>query len=80
MFQGLDTAGKDGAIRKLLDYTNAQGVRVESFKAPTEAERAHDFLWRIHAKTPALGEIVIFNRSHYEDVLVTRVHDLYPPT
>lgn len=79
VFQGRDTAGKDGAIRKILDCANAQGVRVEPFKVPTEEERSHDFLWRIHAKVPALGEIVLFNRSHYEDVLVPRVHDTFPP-
>jgi PPK2 family polyphosphate:nucleotide phosphotransferase len=79
VLQGRDTAGKDGTIRKVLDHCNAIGVRVESFKAPTEEERGHDFLWRIHAKAPARGEIVMFNRSHYEDVVVTRVHDLFPP-
>ena len=79
VFQGRDAAGKDGAIRTVLDHCNAQGVRVESFKVPTEAERAHDFLWRVHARTPAQGEIVLFNRSHYEDVIVTRVHSLFPP-
>ena len=78
VLQGRDAAGKDGTIRKLLDQCNAQGVRVESFKVPTEQERAHDFLWRVHPKVPAVGEIVLFNRSHYEDVLVTRVHDLFP--
>lgn len=79
VLQGLDTSGKDGAIRKILDFCNAQGVRVESFKAPTDPELAHDFLWRVHARVPARGEIVLFNRSHYEDVLVTRVHGLFPP-
>lgn len=79
VFQGRDAAGKDGAIRTVLDYCNAQGVRVESFKVPTEEELAHDFLWRVHAKTPARGEIVLFNRSHYEDVIVTRVHSLFSP-
>ena len=79
VFQGRDAAGKDGAIRKVLDHCNAQGVRVESFKVPTEEELAHDFLWRVHRKVPAKGEIVLFNRSHYEDVVVTRVHGLYPP-
>lgn len=79
VFQGRDAAGKDGAIRAVLDHSNAQGVRVESFKVPTEAELAHDFLWRVHAKTPARGEIVLFNRSHYEDVIVTRVHALFAP-
>jgi PPK2 family polyphosphate:nucleotide phosphotransferase len=78
VLQGLDTSGKDGMIRKVLDCCNAQGVRVEGFKSPTEHERAHDFLWRIHAKAPAKGEIVLFNRSQYEDVLITRVHDLVP--
>jgi PPK2 family polyphosphate:nucleotide phosphotransferase len=76
VLQGPDTSGKDGTIRKILDCSNAQGVRVESFKAPTEHELAHDFLWRVHAKTPARGEVVLFNRSHYEDVLVPRVHKL----
>lgn len=78
VLQGRDTAGKDGAIRKVLDACNAQGVRVEPFKVPTDEERAHDFLWRVHAKAPALGQIVLFNRSHYEDVLVARVHELVP--
>jgi PPK2 family polyphosphate:nucleotide phosphotransferase len=79
VFQGRDAAGKDGAIRKVLDHSNAQGVRVESFKVPTEEERSHDFLWRVHRKVPAHGEIVLFNRSHYEDVIVTKVHRLFPP-
>jgi len=79
VLQGRDAAGKDGTIRKVLDYCNAQGVRVESFKVPTEEERSHDFLWRVHAKVPAQGEIVLFNRSHYEDVIVTGVHHLFPP-
>lgn len=80
VFQGRDAAGKDGAIRKVLDHCNAQGVRVESFKVPTEEERSHDFLWRVHRKAPAHGEIVLFNRSHYEDVIVTKVHRLFPPS
>jgi PPK2 family polyphosphate:nucleotide phosphotransferase len=79
VFQGRDAAGKDGAIRKVLDHCNAQGVRVESFKVPTDEERSHDFLWRVHHKVPAHGEIVLFNRSHYEDVIVTKVHELFPP-
>jgi len=79
VLQGRDAAGKDGTIRTVLDHCNAQGVRVESFKVPTEAERSHDFLWRVHAKVPARGEIVLFNRSHYEDVIVTKVHGLFPP-
>lgn len=78
VLQGRDTAGKDGTIREILDHCNAQGVRVESFKVPTDEERSHDFLWRVHAKVPAHGEIVLFNRSHYEDVLVPHVHSLLP--
>jgi PPK2 family polyphosphate:nucleotide phosphotransferase len=70
----MDTAGKDSTIRLVFDGVNPQGVKVASFKAPTPEELAHDFLWRVHAKTPARGEIVIFNRSHYEDVLITRVN------
>jgi PPK2 family polyphosphate:nucleotide phosphotransferase len=76
VLQGRDTSGKDGTIRKLLDHCNALGVRVQAFKVPTDQERAHDFLWRVHAVVPARGEIVLFNRSHYEDVLVPRVHSL----
>ncbi|MHB1334219.1 MAG: polyphosphate kinase 2 family protein [Sulfuriferula sp.] len=75
VLQAMDTAGKDSTIRMVFDGVNPQGVKVASFKAPTAEELAHDFLWRIHAKTPAKGEIVIFNRSHYEDVLITRVND-----
>jgi PPK2 family polyphosphate:nucleotide phosphotransferase len=78
VFQGRDTAGKDGAINRVLTYTNAQGVHTSSFKVPSEVEQRHDFLWRIHQKAPARGEIALFNRSHYEDVLVVRVHDLVP--
>ena len=74
VLQGLDASGKDGAIRKVFGQMNPQGVRVQSFKAPTEEERAHDFLWRIHEHTPEKGMIQIFNRSHYEDVVITRVH------
>ena len=74
VLQAMDTAGKDSTIRMVFDGVNPQGVKVASFKAPTAEELAHDFLWRIHAKTPARGEIVIFNRSHYEDVLITRVN------
>ena len=73
VLQGMDTAGKDGAIRHVFNHVSPLGVRAEAFGAPTEQELEHDFLWRIHQKTPALGEIVVFNRSHYEDVLVTRV-------
>ena len=76
--QAMDTGGKDGLIKKLLLPVNPQGVRVESFKAPSGVELDHDFLWRIHARVPGDGELVIFNRSHYEDVLIVRVHDLVP--
>lgn len=79
VLQGMDTAGKDGTIRHVFEGVNPQGVRVASFKAPTPLELAHDYLWRIHQQTPARGQIVIFNRSHYEDVLVVRVHNLVPP-
>ncbi len=78
VLQGMDTSGKDGAIRSLSSALNAQGCDVASFKVPTEEERAHDFLWRIHPRTPQHGQTVIFNRSHYEDVLVVRVHNLVP--
>lgn len=76
ILQGLDTSGKDGTIRHILRGLNPQGVRVISFKAPTPTERAHDFLWRIKQHLPHPGEIVIFNRSHYEDVLIAKVHEL----
>ena len=79
VLQAMDTGGKDGTIRHVFDGTNPQGVKVASFKKPTAAELSHDYLWRVHAHTPARGEITIFNRSHYEDVLVVRVHDLVPP-
>src|SRR6185436_1799017 len=78
VLQGMDTSGKDGAIRLLMNAFNAASVRVASFKKPTEPELQHDFLWRIHPHVPGNGEIMIFNRSHYEDVLVVRVHDLVP--
>lgn len=78
VIQAMDTAGKDGTIRSVFDGVNPQGVRVASFKTPTAEELDHDYLWRIHRQTPAKGEIVIFNRSHYEDVLVVRVHNLAP--
>jgi PPK2 family polyphosphate:nucleotide phosphotransferase len=78
VLQAMDAGGKDGTIRSVFAGINPQGVRVEGFKVPTEQERAHDFLWRVHAKAPAHGEIAIFNRSHYEDVLVVRVHELVP--
>lgn len=78
VFQGMDAAGKDGVIRKVIAAFNPQGCPVHSFKVPTEEEREHDFLWRIHARTPRLGTVAVFNRSHYEDVLVVRVHGLAP--
>jgi PPK2 family polyphosphate:nucleotide phosphotransferase len=74
--QALDTGGKDGTIDHVLGAMNPQGCRVAAFKQPTPEEFAHDFLWRVHRVTPARGEVVIFNRSHYEDVLVVRVHQL----
>jgi PPK2 family polyphosphate:nucleotide phosphotransferase len=76
LLQGMDTSGKDGTVRHVMSGVSPQGVRAVSFKKPTEAELEHDFLWRIHAQVPALGEIVLFNRSQYEDVLVVRVHQL----
>jgi len=79
VLQGMDTAGKDGTIRHVFEGVNPQGVRVASFKVPTPIELAHDYLWRIHQQTPASGQMVIFNRSHYEDVLVVRVHNLVAP-
>jgi PPK2 family polyphosphate:nucleotide phosphotransferase len=78
VLQAIDTGGKDGTIRHVFDGTNPQGVKVASFKQPTREELAHDFLWRVHPHTPGNGEITIFNRSHYEDVLVVRVHGLVP--
>ena len=78
VLQAMDAGGKDGTIEHVFRGMNPQGVRVASFKVPTEEERAHDFLWRVHARVPGHGEIGVFNRSHYEDVLVVRVHDLVP--
>jgi PPK2 family polyphosphate:nucleotide phosphotransferase len=78
--QAMNTGGKDGTIRHVLGYMNPQGCRVKSFKQPTTEEAAHDFLWRIHKETPSRGEVVIFNRSHYEDVLVVRVHNMVSPS
>jgi PPK2 family polyphosphate:nucleotide phosphotransferase len=79
VLQGMDTAGKDGAIRGVMKYVNPQGCRVESFKTPTSRELAHDFLWRVHKVAPEKGMIAVFNRSHYEDVLIVRVKNLVPP-
>ena len=78
VLQAMDTGGKDGTIRHVMSGVNPQGVSVVSFKQPTPDELAHDYLWRIHRAVPAKGKIGIFNRSHYEDVLVVRVHDLVP--
>lgn len=78
VLQAMDAGGKDGTIRKVFTGVNPQGVRVASFKAPTEKELSHDFLWRIHQQTPAAGEMGVFNRSHYEDVLIARVDELVP--
>ena len=74
VIQGMDASGKDGVIRHVMGNMNPQGVTVKSYKAPTPEELAHDFLWRIHQHTPAKGMIQVFNRSHYEDILITRVH------
>ncbi|MBN1154159.1 polyphosphate kinase 2 family protein [candidate division KSB1 bacterium] len=76
VLQGMDTSGKDGTIRKVFDNVNPQGVRVANFKSPTQKELSHDFLWRVHHEVPEKGMITIFNRSHYEDVLIVRVHDM----
>lgn len=78
ILQGRDASGKDGTIRKVFSAVNPQGCTVASFKAPTELEQHHDFLWRIHQQVPHLGMIGIFNRSHYEDILVPRVHGSLP--
>jgi PPK2 family polyphosphate:nucleotide phosphotransferase len=76
VLQGLDTSGKDGVIRKVFEGVNPMGVRAVAFRAPTPEELDHDFLWRVHPRVPGCGELVIFNRSHYEDVLVPRVRRL----
>lgn len=78
VLQGMDTAGKDGTVKHVMSAINTTGCHVWNFKVPTDEERAHDFLWRVHQKTPARGMMAIFNRSHYEDVLVARVHKLVP--
>lgn len=74
VLQAMDAAGKDSTIEKITRRLNAQGCRIHSFKAPSKIELAHDFLWRVHDKVPAKGEMTIFNRSHYEDVLIVKVH------
>jgi PPK2 family polyphosphate:nucleotide phosphotransferase len=79
VIQGRDAAGKDGCVRHLLSVSNVQTVRVMAFKVPSQEELNHDFLWRIHRQTPGKGELVIFNRSHYEDVVAARIHNLVPP-
>lgn len=76
IFQGMDASGKDGVVRDVFTSMNPTGIRVYSFKVPTEEELSHDFLWRIHKVTPPRGMIHVFNRSHYEDVLITRVHGM----
>ena len=78
VLQGPDGSGKDGTIRAVLDYVNPQGCSITSFKQPTLQELAHDFLWRVHPHAPRRGMVAVFNRSHYEDVLVVRVHNLVP--
>lgn len=78
ILQGRDTAGKDGAIKNVVGYLNPRGVQAISFGVPTKEESEHDFLWRVHRHAPRKGEFAIFNRSHYEDVLVVRVHNLVP--
>jgi PPK2 family polyphosphate:nucleotide phosphotransferase len=78
VLQGMDTSGKDGTIRHVMDGFNASGTRVASFRKPTSEDLDRDYLWRVHREVPAKGEVVVFNRSHYEDVLVVRVHNLVP--
>lgn len=79
VFQGIDASGKDGITRGLLRYCNPIGIKVKSFKKPTPEEASHDFLWRVHSETPARGEIQVFIRSHYEDILVPSVEGYIPP-
>jgi PPK2 family polyphosphate:nucleotide phosphotransferase len=79
VLQGMDTSGKDGTIKHVMHSVNPAGCQVSYFKQPTAEELAHDFLWRVHQRTPGKGLLGIFNRSHYEDVLVVRVHQLVPP-
>jgi PPK2 family polyphosphate:nucleotide phosphotransferase len=79
VLQGTDTSGKDGTVRALFSKISPMGLRAVGFKAPTEIEVAHDYLWRVHSEVPRTGEIVVFNRSHYEDVLITRVQKMITP-
>ena len=78
VLQAIDAGGKDGTIKHVFRGLNPAGSKVVSFKLPSKEEASHDFLWRVHAKAPAQGDVVVFNRSHYEDVLIVRVHDLVP--
>ncbi len=78
VMQAMDTGGKDGCIKHVFSRIDPQGIHVRSFKKPTEEELAHDFLWRVHAKVPSTGQMVIFNRSHYEDIIAVRVKKLFP--
>ena len=78
VLQGMDTSGKDGTIRRVFEGVNPEGVKVAHFGVPSDEEKDHDYLWRVHRQVPASGEIVLFNRSHYESVLVERVHGLVP--
>jgi PPK2 family polyphosphate:nucleotide phosphotransferase len=80
VLQGIDAAGKDGTIKKVMEAFNPQGCPVTSFKVPSAEELAHDYLWRVHKRVPRKGEVGVFNRSHYEDVLIVRVHGLVPKT
>lgn len=78
LFQGMDASGKDGAVKRVLEFVNPAGVDTTNFKAPSSEERAHDYLWRVHKAVPRFGEIGVFNRSHYEEVLIVRVMNLQP--
>jgi PPK2 family polyphosphate:nucleotide phosphotransferase len=78
VLQGMDTSGKDGTIRHVMNGFNPSGTRVASFRKPSDQELDHDYLWRVHQQVPGKGEVVVFNRSHYEDVLIVRVHELVP--
>jgi PPK2 family polyphosphate:nucleotide phosphotransferase len=78
VMQAMDTGGKDGCIKHVFSHIDPQGIHVRSFKKPSEEELSHDFLWRVHAKVPHRGQLVIFNRSHYEDIIAVRVKKLFP--